>query len=260
MYPMDKIQVPRVTAGDVKDVPAAALLSVKPWPLFGVTLDQARECKQAYHAACSFVDAQIGRVLDTVDRLKLWDHTVVVFWSDHGYHLGEHGLWMKQSLFENSCHVPLVIVAPNAAGNGRTSPRTVEFVDLYPTLAELAGLHAPSNLEGKSLKPLLENPQGTWERPAYTQVWRGTFSGHSVRTERYRYTEWDGGNKGVQFYDYEKDPLESKNLAPDPQYAGKVAELKALVAKHWEHEYKPSQDAGDKKGQRKKKKGEVGNS
>src|SRR5262249_60690571 len=96
--PMDKIDLPKVAAEHVKDVPKPALASTAPWPYFGVTKDQARECKQAYYAAISFVDAQIGKLLDTMDKHKLWDNTVVVFWSDHGYHLGEHGLWMKQSL------------------------------------------------------------------------------------------------------------------------------------------------------------------
>jgi len=140
LYPMEKIQVPDVTADSVKSVPKPALASTSPWPAFGVTTDQARECKQAYYAAISFVDAQIGRVLDAMGRLKLWDNTVVVFWSDHGYHLGEHGLWMKQSLFEGSARVPMIIAAPGARGGGKVSLRTVELLDLYPTLADLAGL------------------------------------------------------------------------------------------------------------------------
>ena len=247
-YPLDQIQMPLMTPNDVQDVPKAALASTMPWPWFGVTQAQARECKQAYYAAVSFVDAQIGRVLDSMDRLKLWDHTVVVFWSDHGYHLGDHGLWMKQSLFENSAHVPLVIVAPGAKGNGTTCARTVEFVDLYPTLADLAGLKAPDNLAGKSLKPLLDNPHASWDKPAFTQVWRGTFAGHSVRTERYRYTEWDGGKQGTQLYDYDVDPKEEHNLANDPKHAAIIAGLKMLVDKNWANEYKP--EAGAKKRQK----------
>src|SRR5213078_3034226 len=129
LYPMDKIRLPEEPAGATASVPKAALASTAPWPLFGVTGEQARECKQAYYAAISFVDAQIGRLLDAMDRLKLWENTVVVFWSDHGYHLGEHGLWMKQSLFDESARVPLIIVAPGAKGNGRACVRTVECVD-----------------------------------------------------------------------------------------------------------------------------------
>ncbi|MBI3881633.1 MAG: sulfatase [Verrucomicrobia bacterium] len=255
LYPMDKIKVAVGPEEHLKDVPKAALTSTTPWPWFGVTEPQAREVKQGYYAAISFVDSQIGRVLAAVDRLKLWDNTVVVFWSDHGYHLGEHGLWMKQSLFENSARVPFVIVAPGAKGNGKASPRTVEFVDIYPTLADLAGLTPPDNLGGKSLKPLLADPKAKWDKPAFTQVWRGSFAGHSVRTERYRYTEWDGGKQGTQLYDYDTDPQEFHNLANDPKHAGTVAELKALVQKNWANEYHPgTEDKKAAKAEKKKKK------
>lgn len=248
LYPLEKVQVP--DARTEAEVPKAALLSTQPWPWFGVTQPQAREVKQGYYAAISFVDAQIGRVLAALDRLKLWDNTIVVFWSDHGYHLGEHGLWMKQSLFENSARVPLVVVAPGAKGNGRPSARTVEFVDLYPTLAELAGLTPPANLSGKSFAPLLADPQAKWDKPAFTQVWRGAFAGHSVRTDRYRYTEWDGGKQGVQLYDYTTDPREEHNLANDPAHGKTVEQLKALVQQNWAREFTP------KKGEGKKGKGE----
>jgi uncharacterized sulfatase len=252
LYPLERIKVAVGPEAHISDVPKAALSSTAVWPWFGCTEQQARESKQGYYAAISFVDAQIGRVLAAVDRLKLWDNTVVVFWSDHGYHLGEHGLWMKQSLFENSARVPMIIVAPGAKGNGRPSARTVEFVDLYPTLADLCGLTPPAKLAGRSLKPLLENPAAAWDKPAFTQVWRGTFAGHSVRTERYRYTEWDDGKQGVQLYDYETDPNEYRNLASDPAHAKTVAELKALIAKNWADEYKPA--AGDRKKNAKKSK------
>jgi uncharacterized sulfatase len=195
----------------------------------------------------SFADSQVGKLMDEMDRLKLWDSTVVVFWSDHGYHVGEHGLWMKQSLFENSARVPMIIVAPNAKGNGQACGRTVEFVDLYPTLADLAGLKAPANLAGKSLKPLLDEPTSKWDKPAFTQVWRGSFAGHSVRTERYRYTEWGGGKEGAELYDYETDPQETKNLVDEPMNAEVVAQLKAFVQANWANEFKP-EPGGRKKG------------
>jgi uncharacterized sulfatase len=145
----------------------------------------------------------------------------------------------------------MVIVAPGAKGNGRPSARTVEFVDLYPTLADLCGLTPPAHLAGKSLKPLLENPQAPWDKPAFTQVWRGTFAGHSVRTERYRYTEWDDGKQGAQLYDYETDPQEYRNLASDPAHAKIVAEMKRLLSANWANEFKPA-PGGGKKGSRKK--------
>ena len=232
LYPLDKITLPQEPSSNRESKPKAALTST-PEPYFGLTEPQARECKQGYYATISFVDAQIGKLLDTMDRLKLWDSTVVVFWSDHGYHLGEHGLWMKQSLFEESARVPMIWVAPGAKGNGKASPRTVEFVDIYPTLADLAGLMPPKNLQGASLKPLLENPTAPWSKPAFTQVQRGGFPGHSVCTERWRYTEWDAGAKGAELYEHEDDPREFNNLISDPQFAATVAELKALVKKNW---------------------------
>lgn len=232
-YSLNGIQLPREPAEHVKNIPEPALASTTPWPFFGVTTDQARQCKHAYYAAISFVDAQIGKLLDTLDQLKLWDKTIVVFWSDHGYHLGEHGLWMKQSLFEESARVPMIIVAPDAKGNGKPCLRTVEFVDLYPTLADLAGLSPPANLEGASLKKLLDAPLTPWQRPAFTQVQRDTFPGYSVRTERWRYTEWDDGTRGAQLYDHDADPHEYNNLAKDPGQAKVVAEMQALVKKNW---------------------------
>ncbi|MDO8545119.1 MAG: sulfatase [Opitutaceae bacterium] len=232
LYPLDKIQVPNVPASYAKTVPEPALYSTRPWPNFGVTLPQAREVKQGYYATISFVDAQIGRVVDALDRLGLRDNTVIVFWSDHGYSLGTHGLWMKQSCFEDSARAPLIIAAPGMKAGG-VAPRPVEFVDVYPTLADLAGVKPPSNLPGVSLRPLLANPGAEWNRPAFTQVQRGGFPGHSVRTARWRYTEWDDGKAGVELYDHDSDPGEMKNLAADPKHTRTIAELKALVKKNW---------------------------
>lgn len=245
LYPTSKITLPTVPADHWKQHPTPAFGSYKK-EQDKLTDDLRREVIQAYHASTSFMDAQVGVVVDALERLKLADKTIVIFQADHGYHLGEHGLWQKMSLFENSARVPLVIYDPRSAGNGKPSVRTVELVDLHPTLAELCGLPAPANLTGKSLKPLLENPASVWDKPAFTQVTRGTptvtgettkkgmksLMGRSVRNERYRYTEWDGGKQGVQLYDYEKDPGELKNLADDPQYAATVKEMKALLAKN----------------------------
>jgi iduronate 2-sulfatase len=232
LYPLESIQVPQISPDYPKTVPPAALMSTRPWPNFGVTPQQAREVKQGYYAAISFVDAQIGRVVDALDRLGLADNTIIIFWSDHGYSLGTHGLWMKQSCFEDSARVPMIIAAPGVQGGG-VSRRIVEYIDIYPTLADLAGLKLASPLPGASLRPLLANPAAEWNRPAFTQVQRGTFPGHSVRTARWRYTEWDGGKEGVELYDHDADPGEMKNLAGDRKYAATILELKALVAKNW---------------------------
>jgi uncharacterized sulfatase len=204
------------------------------WPYRGVTAEQARECRRAYHATISYVDSQIGRVVDALDRLGLADNTIIVFISDHGYHLGEHGLWMKQTCFEEAARVPMIIVAPKAAANGKASKRTIELVDIYPTLTDLAGVKAPDGLEGVSLRPLLVNADAPWSRAAYTQtVTKGKdkVQGYSVRTERWRFTEWQNGEKGMELYDHENDPQELKNLANDPAFASIISELKALSKK-----------------------------
>jgi len=172
-------------------------------------------------------------VLDALDRLGLSANTVVIFISDHGYLLGERGQWMKQMLFERSARAPLIIAAPGVGVKGQASPRIVEFVDLYPTLADLAGLAPPPGLHGRSLTPLLKNPRAAWDRPAFTQVRRGNaangFMGYSVRTEAWRYTEWDEGKRGSELYDEKADPSELRNLAADPNRAKVVAELQRLL-------------------------------
>jgi iduronate 2-sulfatase len=238
--PFDLVQMPKIPPDFPATVPKPALASTTPWPWFGVTETQAREAKQAYWAAISFVDAQVGRLLDELHRLNLADKTIVVFWSDNGYHVGELGLWKKQSLFENSARVPLILCSPTQKTRGTASTRTVELLDLYPTLAELCGIAPRHKLAGQSLKPLLDDPAGQWTKPAFTQVWRNGFAGYSVRTERYRYTEWDSGAKGVELYDYETDPDESRNLASDPTHATVAAQLKGLIRKNWAVPYRPN--------------------
>ncbi|MCI0703740.1 MAG: sulfatase [Planctomycetia bacterium] len=242
MYPTDKIELPKVPDKHRDAGPAPAFGSAKA-EQDKMTDAQRKQALQAYYASTTFMDAQVGRVLDALDKLKLADKTIVVFISDHGYHLGEHGLWQKMSLFENSTRVPLLIYDPRGKGNGKACGRTVELIDLHPTLADLAGLPIPTGndakvpkLDGKSLKTLLDDPSAKWDKPAITQVRRGSakkpsFMGYSVRNERYRYTSWDEGKQGVQLFDYEKDPSELKNLATDPKYADVVKQMKTLLPK-----------------------------
>ena len=229
-YPIKTIQLPGLAPMD--HVPEAALWT-RP-ANWGLPDTQLREALQAYYASITFMDAQVGKLLNALERLKLADKTIVVFWSDHGYLTGQHGQWMKMSLFEESARVPLIIAAPRAKGNGKASGRIVELLDIYPTLAQLCELTPPSNLEGKSLKTLLDKPNASWSKPALTQVTRGTarnrFMGYSLRTERWRYTEWDDGNRGVELYDHRDDSAERVNLAADSAYAKTVAELKRLLA------------------------------
>ena len=227
MYPLDRIQLHQ----DPPDrSPEERLAIPNAFHEFASFTDRdKREFMRAYLAGVSFMDAQLGKVLDALDRNNLWDNTVIIFVGDHGYHLGERGWWNKSTLFELSARAPLVVYAPHASGNGRVARGIVEFVDLYPTLLDLTGLNAPHRLAGVSLVPLLNDPTRTGKELAYTVVTRGRSLGRSIRTDRWRYTEWDGGTEGVELYDHRNDPGEYHNLARDPTYAATVAQLKAAM-------------------------------
>lgn len=229
-YRLEDTRLPSLPEGYRKRVPAAALASTPTWPNFGTTEREARECILAYDACVSFVDAQVGRLLDALDRLELRDNTLVVVWGDHGYHLGEHGLWRKNSLYEESMRAPLILAGPGVSAVGGVCRSPVEFVDLYPTIAGVAGLEAPAGLEGISLEPLLQDPGRSWERAAYSEVHFREVSGRAVRTRRWRYVEWgDAGEKGRELYDQEADPRELDNLADDPARAVEVRTLRELL-------------------------------
>jgi arylsulfatase A-like enzyme len=230
VYPRERIELARLSDDDRSRTPQAAYRSALK-EQDAMTDEQRREAIQAYWASTTFMDAQVGPVLDALDRLGLTDTTVVVFTSDHGYHLGDHGLWQKMSLFERSARVPLVIAAPGISARGTAAGGPVELVDLYPTLADLAGITPPGPLDGVSLAPLLENPATTVRDAAFTQV----RNGYSMRTERWRYIEWQAGEQGAQLYDMERDPGETTNLAHDPRHAATVAELKARLAAYARH-------------------------
>src|SRR4051812_41780239 len=232
LYPLETVTLPKEPPGHITNIPPVALTTQ---PLnYGIDEEQLRIFKRAYFASISFVDAQIGKVLEALDRLDLTDHTIIVLFGDHGWSLGEHGQWQKQLLFEEVARVPLMIVLPKGQAIG-VCPRPVELVDVYPTLADLCALKAPGNLEGKTLRPLLENPKAHWLIPAITQQIRDfegkTIMGYSVRTERWRYTEWDGGAAGVELYDQLGDPQEWQNLGRDPKFSKTVADLKKLLPK-----------------------------
>jgi arylsulfatase A-like enzyme len=257
-YPIDKIQLATGPMKDAPGMPAAAYASYKK-EQDQLTDPMRKEILQAYFASTTFMDDQVGQVVAAVERLGLREKTVIVFHSDHGYHLGDHGLWQKQSLWENSTHVPLIISVPGNANNGKSCPRPVELIDLHATLAEVCGLPLPQS-DGTSLKPLLDNPQAALDKPAFTQTLRGApvgtnapgfdpknlekgkgkkgkgkgkaggFLGVSVRTEQFRYTEWDEGRQGATLFDLQNDPQETKDLAKDPAHAETVAKMKAMLA------------------------------
>lgn len=187
--------------------------------------EEAREYTRAYYASLTFVDRQLGRVLAALERLGLRERTLIVLLSDHGYHLGEKGKWSKHdSLFEVVARVPLIVAMPGAAA-GKSSTRIVELVDLFPTLCEACGLTPPPGLDGASLVPLLRDPSAAWDRPAYTVMRNGPIQGRSLRTERWRYSEWRG-LPGSVLFDHDSDPGETRNLAGDPRHAAIVEELR----------------------------------
>ncbi|HEY8505860.1 MAG TPA: sulfatase [Gemmataceae bacterium] len=237
LYDAEKIELPVDFAARPKvgpGVPERALPKVN-GDIFidrDATPKEAREMIRAYLACTSFIDHEAGRVLAKLNELGLRDSTVVVFWGDHGFHLGEKGKWSKHnSLYEAGTRVPLIIAAPGMKGNGQACPRPAELLDLYPTLAELCGLPNPEGVEGHSLVPLLQNPRAEWGRPAFSM----TRNGRSVRTERWRYTEWGrSGQDGAELYDHAADPHEAKNLAGDPAHAGTVAKLRTLLRGEWD--------------------------
>lgn len=220
MHPLDQMPLVTGVAEDQADIPAAALASLKREEREKLTDDFRRHSVQAYYACVSFIDAQLGRVIGALDRLGLADNTIIVFTSDHGYLLGEHGLWQKRSLFDESVRVPLLICAPGVSRPGSVVAAPVSLVDLYPTLASLAGLTPPDNLHGQDLAPMLADPSLPGRGWTLAQVLRpnrgDSYFGYSIRTPRWRYTEWDGGKRGVELYDHDADPRELTNLAQSP--------------------------------------------
>ena len=208
-------------------------------PPAGQSFDEGlrRDLKRGYYASTSFVDAQVGRVLAALDAAGVSDKTIVVFLGDHGFHLGEQDDWGKHTNFEIGTRVPLIIRVPDGTAN-QTTDAVVELVDLYPTIVELAGLAVPSAqqhggypLEGDSLAGFIDDPAAASSRGAFSQWRRSGYVGHSIRTDRYRYTEWvRGGNRIVELYDHALDPDETVNVVSQAQYSSVVTLLSDALA------------------------------
>ncbi len=235
MYPLDKIVPAKNPADDLDDIPKAAK-AVRPtqWDNMKMDDERTREALRGYYASTSFMDSQVGKVLDGLERLGLADNTIVVFWGDHGWHLGEHTKWQKMSLMENGARVPLIIADPRGGpARGKSTTSLVEFVDLYPTLAELCGLKAPDHVEGQSLVPLLKNPSRPWKKAAFTQLKYENITGRSIRTPRYRYIRWEGEGGGEELYDHQKDPGEFTNLASKPEAKTVLEQHRRMLDAGW---------------------------
>ena len=212
-----------------------------------LTTEKVRELRHGYYACVSYVDALVGRLLDELTRLRLAGATVIVIWGDHGYHLGEQGLWTKANNYELSTRVPLIISVPGQDPAGTTTNGLVELVDLYPTLTDICGLGAPKGVEGISLKPLLAEPDQLWKEAAFSQFPRahsghrhrghGDIMGYAVRTHRYRYVEWrDWESQQVvarELYDHPSDPHETRNVATNRNHAAALQHLSGLLDSGW---------------------------
>ncbi|MDJ1479781.1 sulfatase [Cytophagaceae bacterium YF14B1] len=226
LYNNASIKVPTSPANDLDDIPPIALTKIDP-----LTDQETIDKIKGYYASISFMDAQVGKLLQKLDEYKLWDNTIVIFLGDHGYHNGEHrGLWHKQTQFEEATHGNLLLYTPQAV-KGKEAKGFIEYVDVYPTIAELAGLKAPSDLEGKSFVPLLNAPEKKWKQAVFSEVVHEGVLGKSVRTEQYRYTEW--GTDKVELYDLQKDPNEFTNLAGKSAYSTIQQQLKQTLDKGW---------------------------
>ncbi|WP_345324729.1 sulfatase [Novipirellula rosea] len=243
-YDREAMEAPEVPENDLDDVPGIIRNYKRNSTTYGVTPELHKGLLQAYYASVSYMDAQVGRVLDALEEKGLADNTIVVFTSDHGYLLGHHHKYQKQHLFEEATRVPFIISVPWLKDqHGRSTTKITELVDLYPTLAELASLPAPDTLQGTSLKPLLvDTESSSWKKDQAFTISRS--GGESIRTMDYRFTQWGFGENGSELYDLKKDPGEFTNQANSPEYAAVVKMLRAqLIAKRDAAGFKQNQAA-----------------
>jgi arylsulfatase A-like enzyme len=228
LYPKDKLTLPKVPDDDLDDVPAIGRRMAKPEGDHKAVVrsGQWRDAVQAYLATITFVDDQVGRLLDALDRSPMAANTVIVLWGDHGWHLGEKHHWRKFTLWEEATRAPLVFVVPGLARQRGLCARPVDFLSVYATLADVCGLPIPTHLEGPSLRPLLENPNAPWDRMALTTHGRGE---HAVRSEQWRYIRYHDGSE--ELYDHAADPMEWRNVAAGAEHAALKRQMGAWMPK-----------------------------
>jgi iduronate 2-sulfatase len=197
--------------------------------------EEAIRLIHGYWACVSYIDALIGKVIRELERLNLRRETIIILWGDHGWKLGDYGAWCKHTNFELDTHVPMILRAPGHVRPGQRTEALVEYVDVFPTLAELCGLEIPASCEGTSLVPLLSDPKRPWKRAAFSQYPRGKAMGYSIRAGHWRYTEWIDRKTlkrvGRELYDHRESATAGRNLAVDPKYAETVDRLASLLAK-----------------------------
>ena len=230
LHPLEEIRLPEVIENDLADVPPMGnreIVSSRELHGWVVDSDTWAEGVQGYLASMSFADAMVGRLIDELDRSGRGENTIIILWSDHGFHLGEKSRWRKMTLWERSTHTPLIIVAPGVTQAGSRSDEAVSLMSIYPTLAELAGLDVPAHVSGRSLMPLLSDPDARWDTPALSTF---EFNNHTVRSERYRYIRYADGSE--ELYDMLEDPNEWHNLADDPGLRRVKRELAEWIPTH----------------------------
>ena len=227
-YPLDRVVLPKVKDDDLDDIPPMGRDIARPEGDHARVLatDNWAKAVQGYLATITFVDTCVGRLLDGLAGSRHADNTIIVMWSDHGWHLGEKLHWRKFTLWEEATRMPMVIVAPGVTSPGQRCDRTVTLLDLYPTLVDLCGLADKPELEGDSLLPLLKHPAADWDRPAVTTHGQ---QNHAVRSERYRYIRYQDGTE--ELYDHDNDPMEWTNLADRPELAGVKHDLARWLPK-----------------------------
>jgi len=245
-FPLPALKTPPIGAPEFAPGTWGELRKYSDIPEVGPLDDaKSRLLIHGYHASTSFMDAQLGRVLDALDQCGFAKNTIIVFWGDHGWHLGDHGMWCKHTNYEQAARIPFIVVAPGVAKPGAKTGALAETVDIYPTLCELAGLPVPQGLDGASFVKALKNPSVTTKEAVFHVYPRGGMMGRAVRTERYRLVEWKeigapSDTAVLELYDYQADPDETKNLADDKKQI--VAQLRAILAKQPEAKPQVSAD------------------
>jgi arylsulfatase A-like enzyme len=228
-YPLDTIKLPPIQTNDLADLPPEGVSMARAMGDHAKILDAGKwkEAIQGYLAAISFLDAQVGRVIDALEKRPLATNTIVCFWGDHGWHLGEKEHWRKFALWEEATRAPFIWVVPGVTKPDGVCARTVDFMSIYPTLCELTGAPIPKHVEGASIKKLLADPGASWNTPAVTTH---GFQSHAVRSEKWRYIRYAEG--GEELYDHEKDPYEWSNLAGKAEFASIKGQLARALPKN----------------------------
>ena len=237
-FPLDQIKLPPYQEDDLEDIPPAGVSMARPEGDHAQMLasDRWKEAIQAYLATTAFCDAMVGRLLDGLEQSEYRDNTIIVFWGDHGWHLGEKRHWRKFALWEEATRAPLIWVAPGVTKAGTSSEKPVDFLSIYPTLCDLTGIPTPTHVQGENIRPLLQDPNTAWTVPALTTHRRDN---HSVRSEDWRYTRYANGDE--ELYNESEDPYEWNNLASDARYNS----VKQELAKYFPRENVPPTPSGN---------------